>query len=305
MKNRAVVGSLATALVVALVVAGLFAVGSPATARKLRADEERSNRITQLHFVLASQVRSEGTLPETLAEVDEEAIRRAGYGFDARKDPESDETFEYRKLSDRTYEVCATFHLSSDDRRTEDFGGYPEEISHRAGRNCFERTVTNQDVESAPDFREGPFPVREAPVKASPSLPPARATSRRRHPVQPCETGPMSMTPYLAEGIRLFQDGQYFLSHETLEEHWAEAPEEDRNFYQGLIHLAVGFLHHGKGNAKGAKLQFAKASKRLAEYPDTYQDVDLTEIRQFLDRAPEALEGGGTLTPPKLLGPVR
>lgn len=114
----------------------------------------------------------------------------------------------------------------------------------------------------------------------------------------------MSMTPYLAEGIRLFQDGQYFLSHETLEEHWAEAPEQDRNFYQGLIHLAVGFLHHDKGNHKGAGLQFAKASKRLEGYPDAYQEVDLASVRRFLDAAPAALQGGETLSPPKLLKPV-
>ncbi|CAN5882100.1 hypothetical protein BH23ACT12_BH23ACT12_06490 [soil metagenome] len=112
------------------------------------------------------------------------------------------------------------------------------------------------------------------------------------------------MTAYLAEGVRLFEDGQYFLSHETWEEHWAEAPEEDRNFYQGLIHLAVGFLHHGKGNQKGARLQFAKASTRLNDYPDIYQEVDLALVRNFLEAAPAALERGETLTPPKLFRPV-
>lgn len=111
-------------------------------------------------------------------------------------------------------------------------------------------------------------------------------------------------TAYLVEGVRLFEDGQYFLSHETLEEHWAEAPEEDRNFYQGLIHLAVGFLHHGKGNANGARMQFAKASKRLNDYPEVYQQVDLGLVRRFLDEAPEALEKGEILTPPRLFRPV-
>lgn len=112
------------------------------------------------------------------------------------------------------------------------------------------------------------------------------------------------MTPYLAEGVRLFEEGQYFLCHETLEEHWAEAPEEERNFYQGLIHLAVGFLHHGKGNAKGARLQFGKASKRLDGYPDSFQGIDLAGVRSFLAAAPEGLEGGETLAPPKLVGPA-
>jgi predicted metal-dependent hydrolase len=111
-------------------------------------------------------------------------------------------------------------------------------------------------------------------------------------------------TAYLVEGVRLFEDGQYFLSHETLEEHWAEAPEQDRNFYQGLIHLAVGFLHHGKGNDKGSRLQFTKASKRLSGYPDVYQQIDVARVREFLDAAPAALDRGETLTPPKLFRPT-
>lgn len=111
-------------------------------------------------------------------------------------------------------------------------------------------------------------------------------------------------TAYLVEGVRLFEAGQYFLSHETLEEHWAEAPEEDRKFYQGLIHLAVGFLHYGKGNLKGTRLQFDKASKRLSDYPEVYQQVDLALVRGFLQAAPQALEKGETLSPPKLLRSV-
>lgn len=112
------------------------------------------------------------------------------------------------------------------------------------------------------------------------------------------------MTPYLAEGVRLFEEQQYFLCHETLEEHWAEAPEEERDFYQGLIHLAVGFLHHEKGNARGARLQFNKASKRLAAYPDEYQGIDLGGVRRFLDEAQAALGGGEDLFPPTLVKPV-
>ena len=42
-------------------------------------------------------------------------------------------------------------------------------------------------------------------------------------------------SPYLVEGIRLFRAGEYFLAHETLEEHWAEAPASERPFLQGLF----------------------------------------------------------------------
>jgi predicted metal-dependent hydrolase len=110
-----------------------------------------------------------------------------------------------------------------------------------------------------------------------------------------------AMSPYLVEGIRLFNQGDYFMSHETLEEHWVEAPEEDRDFLQGLIHLAVGFLHHGKGNANGALLQFSKASKRLGSYPDAYHGVDVGAVRAFLSHARQLVESGEDLERPTLI----
>ena len=179
MRNRAVVGVVASLVVVGLIVAGLFAVGSPATARKLRADQERRNRISQLHFVLASHVRNEGSLPEGLDEVEEAALRQAGSGFDARKDPESGEFFEYRELSDRRYRICATFRLPSDDRRGESYGPYAVEVSHKPGRNCYERELTSEEIQSAPDYLGNPaLPEREPPLKRVPAPSPVETPSQ-------------------------------------------------------------------------------------------------------------------------------
>ena len=105
---------------------------------------------------------------------------------------------------------------------------------------------------------------------------------------------------YLDEGIKLFERGEYFLSHETLEEHWIEAPLEERDFYQGLIHLAVGFLHHTRGNNVGAGSQFAKAKRRLASYPDDHEGVEISEIRSFLESAAGRIERGEDLIPPTI-----
>jgi hypothetical protein len=107
-------------------------------------------------------------------------------------------------------------------------------------------------------------------------------------------------SPYLDEGIRLFQEGEYFLAHETLEEHWIEAEPEERDFYQGLIHLAVGFHHLKRNKTKGASIQFRKALERLEGYPDQHHGVDLAHIRNFLREAPERLARREQLTPPEL-----
>lgn len=105
---------------------------------------------------------------------------------------------------------------------------------------------------------------------------------------------------YLDEGIRLFNEEKYFLAHETLEEHWIEAPAEERDFYQGLIHLAVGFHHLERRNAIGAALQFRKARGRLGGYPDVVDGVDVAGLRTFLDEAPKRVENGETVEPPRL-----
>lgn len=107
-------------------------------------------------------------------------------------------------------------------------------------------------------------------------------------------------SPYLDEGIRLFKEGDYFLAHETLEEHWIEAPEAERNFYQGLIHVAVGFHHLVRENSIGAKAQFRKALVRLSDYPGRHEGVDLDGIRTFLEGATEKIDRGEKLEPPAL-----
>ncbi|HEY4938779.1 MAG: hypothetical protein JWL57_3695 [Actinobacteria bacterium] len=107
-------------------------------------------------------------------------------------------------------------------------------------------------------------------------------------------------SPYLVEGIRLFRAGEYFLAHETLEEHWAEAPASERPFLQGLIQLATGFHHLARGGMVGARLQFTKARDRLSGYPDRYEGVDVAGIRSFLADALVRISAGEPITPPEL-----
>lgn len=153
MNNPKLVGIVATALVVAVVVAGLFAVGSPSTAREARADEQRRMHLMELHHELSRHMAEEGSLPDSL----EELNRFSEFGpapFDPRRDPETGELYEYTKLSDSEYEVCAVFNTSDQDRR--DYGPFPQ-LQHDPGRNCYEREA-DEDL-----FGPGP-PPRRAPV---------------------------------------------------------------------------------------------------------------------------------------------
>jgi predicted metal-dependent hydrolase len=60
-------------------------------------------------------------------------------------------------------------------------------------------------------------------------------------------------------GIDKFNEREFYECHDILEDVWFEIRGQDRKFYQGLIHLAVGFYHilH-KNNPKGALSQLNK-----------------------------------------------
>jgi hypothetical protein len=181
MESRRTVGLVATAAVVILVVAGLFASGSPGTARKFRIDRDRMERLNTLQATLAAHTRENGSLPESLdrlrpntpgAEFSEE--------FDPRRDPQTGEFFGYDKISDREYRICARFLTSSSDRRNEGYYGPGGDPSHKVGRNCYDRRLTTEelgrDFYPQPDPRLIP-PIPEMMGSPPPPPPPSPASS--------------------------------------------------------------------------------------------------------------------------------
>jgi len=92
---------------------------------------------------------------------------------------------------------------------------------------------------------------------------------------------PERMTATLDEGLTLFEEGRYFDAHEIWEEEWVDAPKQDRDFLQGLIHVAICLHHAGKGNIRGAALQAGKALSRLDGLPDVHRGVSLRNARAF------------------------
>jgi hypothetical protein len=57
----------------------------------------------------------------------------------------------------------------------------------------------------------------------------------------------------LAEGIRLFNAGEYFAAHDAWEELWTGYRGPWRNLLKGLIQVAVALYHFERGNLVGAR----------------------------------------------------
>ena len=81
-------------------------------------------------------------------------------------------------------------------------------------------------------------------------------------------------------GIALFNRGEYFACHEVLEEAWTPERGPRRLFLQSLIHVAVGFYHHQRGNPAGAARQLRKGLRKLDAYVPVCESVDTARLQR-------------------------
>jgi uncharacterized protein len=96
----------------------------------------------------------------------------------------------------------------------------------------------------------------------------------------------------LQEGLALIRSGAYFEAHEELEDEWREAPAGERDFLQGLVHVAVAWLHAERGNRNGCERQLEKAARRLGPYAPAHRGVDVATVLEDVERARGAVSSG-------------
>ncbi|MDJ0702283.1 MAG: hypothetical protein QNJ46_03300 [Leptolyngbyaceae cyanobacterium MO_188.B28] len=134
-RNFAVIASIA---VVIGVVAGFWVLGGPNRQRLIAADRERVEDLRSIAWRLYQEAERDldrgqaVELPESLE------------GRNSAVDPITNLAYEYRRLSQTTYELCAEFATDSGDsplrqtpRRSEE-----NEWRHPQGRHCFEFDVS-------------------------------------------------------------------------------------------------------------------------------------------------------------------
>ena len=105
----------------------------------------------------------------------------------------------------------------------------------------------------------------------------------------------------LEEGLALIRAGEYFDAHEELEDEWRVASEDERDFLQGLVHVAVAWLHAERGNRPGCERQLAKAARRLDRYAPKHRGVDVSVVLADVATAGELVAAGSLdLSPPRV-----
>jgi predicted metal-dependent hydrolase len=99
-----------------------------------------------------------------------------------------------------------------------------------------------------------------------------------------------------ARGVELIRAGRYFEAHEELELAWRAAAPEERDFFQGLVHVAVAWYQAGRGRRVGCERQLEKAARRLGPYAPAHRGLDVAGLL----RQVEAARAGGTLELPRV-----
>ncbi|WP_035994358.1 hypothetical protein [Leptolyngbya sp. KIOST-1] len=123
----------ATVAVAAAIAAGFWVLGTPGRQRDIAADRQRVRDVATIAQRLHERYTAadDFELPDTLSAID------------APSDPLTRQPYEYARIGDRTFELCATFATDSSTHRLSDRTRNPEAArwQHPQGRHCFEFDV--------------------------------------------------------------------------------------------------------------------------------------------------------------------
>lgn len=100
----------------------------------------------------------------------------------------------------------------------------------------------------------------------------------------------MSEDPRYLQGIALFNHQYFFDAHDAWEDLWADTRDEDRWFYQSLIHATVALYHWRNGNKKGARNVYGYFLEKSARYPDFHHGLQFGKLKSDLAALFQKLE---------------
>ena len=86
--------------------------------------------------------------------------------------------------------------------------------------------------------------------------------------------------PQAAEGLRLFNAGEYFEAHEALEDAWNAEKGQVRELYRGILQIAVVYLHVTRGNYNGAIKVYRRSQRWIKDWPDICRGIYVGELRK-------------------------
>ncbi len=109
--------------------------------------------------------------------------------------------------------------------------------------------------------------------------------------VEPVSEEPLPPRETVRFALELLDQGRPFSAHEVFEARWKDAPDDERDLWQGLAQLCVGLTHALRGNRTGAARLLERGTGRLERYAasggPTY-GLDLDELGARVRRSASA-----------------
>lgn len=142
----------AVVVILTSIILGFMVIGSPASQRDRRMDNQRISDLQGLQWQIVNYYQQKETLPTTLTELEDPIS-----GFRVPTDPETRASYKYTKTGNLAFDLCATFALVStatqpgyDYSMAYPVGRMGESWAHETGEECFKRTI---DPELYPPVR--------------------------------------------------------------------------------------------------------------------------------------------------------
>ena len=86
--------------------------------------------------------------------------------------------------------------------------------------------------------------------------------------------------PQAAQGLHLFNAGEYFEAHEALEDAWNAETGKVRELYRGILQIAVVYLHITRGNYYGAVKVYGRSQRWVKDWPEVCRGIQVGQLRR-------------------------
>src|SRR3954466_3599933 len=121
--------------------------------------------------------------------------------------------------------------------------------------------------------------------KSASSLPRMKRSTPHRRIVAIPEHDVSIVEGSYQHGLALARAGRFFDAHEAFELAWRACGDEERDFFQGLVHVVVSAYQRGRGRPVAAERQRLKALVRLSAFAPTHRGLDVAALLASLERA--------------------
>lgn len=97
----------------------------------------------------------------------------------------------------------------------------------------------------------------------------------------------------LTIGVEHFNAQRFFQAHEAWETAWHAAPEPERDFWQGITQIAVGFTHVQRGNLRGSRTLLERGATKIERYDDSTRGMPLALLARAARAAADTIARDG------------